>query len=261
LIDEADSFLKDNEELRGVLNSGHRCNGQAVRLVGENHEPRAFSTFCPTAIAAIGRIPSTLEDRSVMVSLRRALPQESVTRFDEKQRAALLPLPSKARRWTDDHLETLKNADPQVPGELHGRAADNWRPLLAVAEIVGDPWLESARTAAIELSVRKSVDHESIRVQLLSDIRAIFNELGVERLESSKITSGLSTLEGRPWQDWRRGMPMTPNQLAWQLAPFGIKSKTMRFGKDQQPSKGYEKSDFNDAFTRYLRPIGPYDEP
>jgi hypothetical protein len=48
LIDEADSFLKDNEELRGVLNSGHRSNGQAIRLVGDDHEARVFSTFCPT---------------------------------------------------------------------------------------------------------------------------------------------------------------------------------------------------------------------
>lgn len=45
LIDEADTFLKDNEELRGVLNAGHRRGGQIIRTVGDDYEPRQFSTW------------------------------------------------------------------------------------------------------------------------------------------------------------------------------------------------------------------------
>jgi hypothetical protein len=100
------------------------------------------------------------------------------------------------------------------------------------------------------LSDRKSVDHESVRVQLLSDIRDLFGQRGAERLSSSEITMELSMLEGRPWHDWGKGKPMTPNQLARQLAPFAIKPKTLRIGRE--PSKGYERSDFDDTFTRYL---------
>jgi len=38
LVDEADSFLKDNEELRGILNSGHtRSGAYVIRTVGEEH--------------------------------------------------------------------------------------------------------------------------------------------------------------------------------------------------------------------------------
>jgi Protein of unknown function (DUF3631) len=79
----------------------------------------------------------------------------------------------------------------------------------------------------------------------------------VDRLASSEITLALSMLEGRPWQDWARGKPITPNQLARQLAPFGVRPKTMRTGALQQPAKGYERSDFNDAIARYLPQIGP----
>lgn len=60
LIDEADTFLKDNEELRGVLNAGHRRGGQIIRTVGDDYEPRQFSTWTPAAIAMIGRLPDTL---------------------------------------------------------------------------------------------------------------------------------------------------------------------------------------------------------
>jgi hypothetical protein len=74
LIDEADTFLPENEELRGILNSGHRRGGSVIRTIGDDHEPRMFSTFCPCAIALIGKLPGTLADRSVSVELKRRRP-------------------------------------------------------------------------------------------------------------------------------------------------------------------------------------------
>ena len=82
LIDEADMFLIDNDEMRGVLNSGHRRSCAFVlRLVGDDHEPRKFSTWAATAIAMIGRLPDTLEDRSIVVRLRRRRADEAITAF------------------------------------------------------------------------------------------------------------------------------------------------------------------------------------
>jgi hypothetical protein len=83
LIDEADSFLSENDELRGIINSGHERNGQTIRVVvvGDDYEPRAFSTWCPTAIAAIGNVPATIEDRSILISMRRRRKDEKVERF------------------------------------------------------------------------------------------------------------------------------------------------------------------------------------
>ena len=41
LIDEADTFIRDKDELRGVLNSGHtRTTALVLRAVGEDHDPR-----------------------------------------------------------------------------------------------------------------------------------------------------------------------------------------------------------------------------
>ena len=65
LIDEADTFLRDNEELRGILNSGHtRELAFVIRTVGDDHEPRKFSTWGAKAIALIGGLKDTLADRS-----------------------------------------------------------------------------------------------------------------------------------------------------------------------------------------------------
>jgi hypothetical protein len=56
LIDEVDSFLSLHEEMRGILNSGHQRDGARVlRSVGDEHEPRDFSTWCPKVLALIKR--------------------------------------------------------------------------------------------------------------------------------------------------------------------------------------------------------------
>jgi putative DNA primase/helicase len=51
LIDEADTFLGDNDELRGILNGGHnRISAYVWRSVGEDHEPRKFNVWAPNRL-------------------------------------------------------------------------------------------------------------------------------------------------------------------------------------------------------------------
>ena len=79
LVDEADTFLHDNPELKGILNSGHyRTAAFVVRTVGEDHEPRRFSTWAAVAIAKIGNLPDTLQDRSIVIPMRRRVKTERV---------------------------------------------------------------------------------------------------------------------------------------------------------------------------------------
>ncbi len=57
LMDEMDSFSDTHEELRGILNSGHRRAGaKVVKTVGDAHEVKTFSTWCPMVAARIGRL-------------------------------------------------------------------------------------------------------------------------------------------------------------------------------------------------------------
>jgi putative DNA primase/helicase len=77
LIDEADAFMKDNEELRGLLNSGHtRDSAYVIRIVGEKFTPTKFNTWGAKALAGIGHVADTLMDRAVILELRRKLPHE-----------------------------------------------------------------------------------------------------------------------------------------------------------------------------------------
>jgi Protein of unknown function (DUF3631) len=249
LIDEADTFLKENDELRGVLNTGHRRGGQVLRTVGEDHEPRQFSTWAPAAIAMIGRLPDTLNDRSVIINLRRRKPEERIKPFRGDRAADLRVIARKMTRWAQDHTVALTAVDPDM-GQLTNRVADNWRPLFALAEAAGGKWSKLVRTIAKAAEAQK--DDQSVKTMLLSDIRNI----RAERPESDRISSGelasiLGRMDDRPWSEWGRSQkPITASALSRLLSPFSILSGTRRTGGET--FKGYLFSDFEEAFASYL---------
>ena len=100
ILDEAETFIRDDEQLRGLINSGHRRSlAFVIRTVevGGDFEPRRFSTWCPMAIAGIGGLHGTIEDRSVIVELQRKLSGQKVARLDEAARGRLRVLARKLR--------------------------------------------------------------------------------------------------------------------------------------------------------------------
>ncbi len=256
VIDEMDTVLDHPEaraELRGILNSGHRrTSASVVRVVGENFEPRLFSTWCPKILAKIGGFPDTLADRSIALSLQRKKPSERVDRLRlDHLSAELKALRSRCARWALDNFDDLSKSNPAVPLNLNDRAADNWRPLLAIADLAGGPWPELARKAACaSAGIDGEPEDRSKGVALLRDIRQIFDRLNVDRLSSADLIRSLSDQEDRPWLDWNRGRPITPRQVATLLRDFGVTSKSIRIG-DATP-KGYLLEAFEEPFLRYL---------
>ena len=256
LIDEADTFLGDNDELRGILNAGHRRGGQVTRTVGEDHEPRQFSTWAPAAIAMIGRLPDTLNDRSIIVSLKRRKASERVDSFRRDRASNVTDLARKIARWVQDHQAELSASDPDA-GELINRVADNWRPLFAIAEAAGEPWPKRIREIAG--SAVKTALEQSVGAQLLADIRWIFNgcpaagakDQPVDRISSAVLVESLVKIEGRPWAEWKGGKPLSQNSLARLLGRYEILSGTIRLGS-QDTCKGYYRNAFDDAFSCYL---------
>lgn len=252
LIDEADTFLKQNEELRGILNSGHAPDqAYIIRLVGDDHEPRRFRTWAPKAIALIGKLPATLADRSIVIQLRRKLPDENIVRLRDADSARIEALTRMMARWVQDNLASLKGARPEAPKELHDRAADNWDPLLAIAEVAGGDWLAQAKVAALGL-VDSDQDNEVHGVQMLRDIRGLFEAQGRDRFHTDELLPLLVALEGRRWAEWPRGKFLTANSLAKLLNPYGIKSRQLRIGSCNR--HGYTLAACQDAFDRYLSP-------
>lgn len=252
LVDEADTFLRNRDELRGVLNSGHaRASAVVVRTAGDDHEARCFSTWSPKAVAMIGALPDTLADRSIILPMRRREPGEDLERLCMHRLPSLEPIRRRAWRWVCDNLDVLKAADPEAPSELHDRAADNWRPLLAIADLAGGNWPDLARDAARHMAGAEDGDDGSVATLLLRDIRELFTEREVDVLSSSTVADVLGKMEDRPWPEWGRSQkPITATALARKLKPFGIKPVQVRQGKTV--SRSYKRADMEDAFRRYL---------
>jgi putative DNA primase/helicase len=252
LLDEADSFLTDNEELRGLINLGHRRDGAVMRSVGEDFKPHLFSVWAPLAIAAIGRVQETIEDRSIIIPLRRRRLDEPIENFSAIDPVVIDPLKRLARqaaRWAADHTESLRKARPKRPAGVYNRAADNWHPLLAVADAAGGRWPELARRIAETMVAAAADDDASIRVVLLGDIRDVFAEKKLDRLASAELARALEPIEGRPWGEWKNGKPLSSHALARLLKPFGIAPARI----DNQ-TRGWRRDQFDEAFARYLPP-------
>lgn len=202
------------------------------------------------AIAAIGKLPATIEDRSISINLKRRRLDEKIERLRPDRIADLQRMARRTARWAADCMIELAKADPQIPDALHDRAADNWRPLLAIADSAGGDWPVRAWSAALELSNDIS-DQDSIGTLLLNDIQAAFEAKNVDRMSGDELTAYLVNLDDRPWPEFKKGSPLTKTTLARQLGQYKILSGTIRL-PDGRTLRGYYLSSFTDAFARYL---------
>ena len=106
-----------------------------------------------------------------------------------------------------------------------------------------------ARAAALGLSL--GIDEEdSLGIVLLTDIRAVFDEQSIDRLPSTELAAALTELEESPWGDLD-GRSLDARKLARLLKPYGIRPEGHRMGAEKKTAKGYIRSDFTDAWSRY----------
>ncbi|MBV5316900.1 MAG: DUF3631 domain-containing protein, partial [Desulfobulbaceae bacterium] len=251
LIDEADAFMKDNEELRGIINSGHtRDSAYVIRTVGENFTPTKFNTWGAKALSGIGHVADTLMDRAVVLELRRKLPHEEVERVRYAEPNLFDDLQAKLARFACDYSDNVRLARPDLPPSLNDRAQDNWEPLLAIAMVAGGEWLEIGTKAALKISGCESAT-QTIGTELLADIQEVFDTKRVDRISTVDLITALCSDDEKSWATYNRGgSPIKPKQLANRLKMYGITSSTIRIGGSTP--KGFLKEQFTEVFSRYL---------
>jgi putative DNA primase/helicase len=255
LIDEGDTFLTEDDEMRGILDSGHtKAAANVVRTVeerGGNFVTRRFSTWAPKAIALIKKLADTLDDRSVTLCLMRKPKGAQVERLRKRDTAEFATLRSQSCRWAADYELKLIDADPMVPDALHDRAADNWRPLLAIADLAGGRWPELARKAACELTGAE--DDGALNVTLLKGLRTAFG--ADNEMRSVDLVTALVADPEAPWGEYNRGKPLTQRQLAKMLGQFGVISVTVH-PPELSHGKGYKRVDLEPLWESYC-PLPP----
>lgn len=254
LVDEADTIFGGknadaNEDLRGLLNAGHQRNRPAIRWDNVSRTREILPTFAMAALAGIGAMPDTIEDRAVVVRMRRRAPGETVSPYRHRRdRPHLNTLAGQLTDWLRPDLAALERAEPAMPVE--DRAADTWEPLVAVADHAGAHWPARARRAVLALTEQAADAAEvSTRIRLLTDIHAAFTALGDP--PAARTEELLKTLNSDPEAPWATSGPngLTGKKMGDVLRDFEIKSDTIRFPVGQ--AKGYRAADFTDAWRRY----------
>ncbi len=250
IIDEADTFIaRGSSEMTGIINSGHAKNRAFVsRCVGDTHKVERFSTWTPLALAAIGTLPSTIMDRSIVIPLRRKTNSETILRIQPGLHVAAESTRCDLLKWMIDHHHSIKKNTIEPPNLGNDRAVDNWLSLFTIANQVGPEWLDKC-----EASYRLLNDYEDeplLSTQLLADIRDIFSNHNSGKISSADLVAKLVAFKDKPWCEIKGGRSMSQNGLATMLKVYDIKPKGIRI--NGVTPRGYEIDQFNDAFKRYL---------
>ncbi|HEU5161141.1 MAG TPA: DUF3631 domain-containing protein [Streptosporangiaceae bacterium] len=260
LVDEADTLFgpkaEGNEDLRGLLNAGHQRNRPAKRYDANTGRVESIPTFAMAALAGIGAMPDTIEDRAVIIRMRRRAPGETVHPYRHRRdRPPLRTLAYQLAKWLRADLPALEAAEPAMPVE--DRAADTWEPLTAIADHAGAHWPERARAAVLALTAEADAGgHTSTRIRLLADCRTAFGP--DTALATVTLLERLKADPEAPWTDHGTG-GLTPMRLGQMLREYEIRSRNIRFTDGQ--AKGYYRADFLDAWARYCPTPDTPDDP
>ncbi len=251
LYDEIDTVFgpkaRENEDIRGLLNAGHRKGAVAGRCVvrGKVIETQELPAYCAVALAGIDDVPDTLMSRSIVIRMRRRAPGEIVEPFRRREaEASGLALRDELAAWS---AAIPVGSWPEMPPGIEDRDADVCEALLVVADTAGGSWPERARRDLVTLVTLARGDQPSLGVRLLTDLETIFG--GREHMLTVEILEALNGLVESPWGDLH-GKPLDARGLARRLSKYGVERRSVRVGA--VTGKGYSSADLNDPWRRYV---------
>jgi Protein of unknown function (DUF3631) len=261
LYDEIDTVFgpkaKDNEDIRGMLNAGHRKGATAGRCVVRGKEvfTEELPAYCAVALAGLDDLPDTIMTRSVVVRMRRRASDEPIEpwrqRINEPQAKKLY---ERLQSWS----AKVKPSWPTIPDEVTDRDADVWEALLAVADLAGDRWAADARVAAVTLVTASRRRPPTTGILLLRDLKKVFDRTSQDKMPTEEILSALAEMDESPWAVIRRGEPIDNRALSSRLKKYGIAPKPQRNGDNV--FRGYARAQFEDAWKRYLEGLPEDDD-
>jgi Protein of unknown function (DUF3631) len=254
LYDEIDTVFgpkaKDNEDIRGMLNSGYRKGATAGRCVvkGRTIVTEELPSYAAVVMAGLDDLPDTIMSRSIIVRMRRRAPHELIDPYRRRvHQDEGHELRDDLAAWVSTIWAKLQDAWPDLPVGIEDRNADIWEPLLAIADAAGGDWPKRARVAAVALVADSMGGAHSFGVRLLADLRTIFGNEPF--MPTVAVLEQLLALDESPWGDLR-GKALTARGLSQRLSKYEVKSKQQRIGDKNH--RGYERTDLLDAWVRYL---------
>lgn len=258
-IDEVDTFLKNDQELIGIINAGIERDGAKAyrneKTADGSFVPTSFDCFAFKALSGIAskNISETITDRSIVIELQRKDVKDVKKKLREVDPKSWFELKRKFLKAVEQYGEVVKKSRPVIPDFLSDRDGDKWSSLFAIADVANDTKARDYFRLVAKSLKFKDEDSVSVSYELLHDIRDILENAGYTpnaRISTKELLDKLISDEELAWRTWNRGNPFTPKQLAKRLRDFDIKPRKFKYLGSE--FRGYEVPDFKDAFERYL---------
>jgi Protein of unknown function (DUF3631) len=251
VVDEADRLYgskvksETNEDLTAILDAGFARGWPYTRFNMRTNMTEDHPTFCMAILASKGvSLPDTIEDRSVIISMRRKAPGETVASFRRRDVPELTEIRERLHAWVTSQSDALEKAEPDLPVE--DRAADCWEPLIAIADAAGGDWPGRARQACMVLAgAAESYGADGIR--LLADLQTEFGD--ADAMSTAAILTALLAVDESPWGNVD-GKPLNAYGLVERLKPYGVRPRQIRVG--ESTPRGYRRADLHEPWTIYV---------
>jgi hypothetical protein len=252
---------ENTQAISAILNAGHRKGATVPRCDGPDNEVRHFPVYGPKAFATIGRLPDTLGDRCIRITMQRRTISQDIERFLlSRTKAHAKPLALSLTKWAREKRKSVQSKYDGLDDLpfLSDRDADLWMPIFSVCAVGALERMDELKKCALVLSGAKAVDDvdDSQALKLLADVRRVWMD-GEPHMLTTSLLDELKSIPESPWGE--SGRELTPRGFAAILRPFGPVPRQVRVN-GATTGKGYVRSEFDDAFLRYLPPLRPESE-
>lgn len=268
-IDEAESFNSDsNDTMQAVTNTGYK-RGDAIPRTSKTGEIEWWPTYCPKCFVLIGGVNSTLEDRSIVIQMRRGRePNRLVTSVAQSEGDNLK---LRMAAWAKDAEKAVQDAflnfDRALLDFLPSRDAEIWTPLVIIAQMIAPERVDGLLRAIADVTVEKQtieygkrsdlavLEEEATEaeygVRLMRDMLSLMN--GHKHLFTSDLIEALKAIPTAPWRRFRGEDGLKDIDLAKMLQMYGLKPKLIRQGGKRpghKVARGYTREAVVDALQK-----------
>ena len=267
-LDETDALFsgkpsESTEQVRGIVNAGYRRGATVGRVEINNKQvtPHDYPVFAPVCLAGIGNLPDTIEDRAIIVHMKRRKPGTKLKPYrDRSANLEAQPLLDRLKTWGEENtllLASWHDRDyPKMPDSIQDRDADVWEPLFIVAKLAGGEWADTLSKIAPGIVRNQHAEPQSLGELLLRDIRTVFDKTGRDRIFTINLVTELCKLEDAPWATLGKDdSGIDTRFISKTLKPYEVGNhhgSPYSVKIDGIVGRGYKREDFEDAWCRYL---------
>ena len=265
-LDESEMLSSEGQSsVSAFLNSGYR-KGQTIDRVVKG-EVVQFPSYCPKAFIQIGDVRNTLQDRCIVVRMRRAHSKERYN-YDSALPAGLV-IAAEIAAAAESVREKIFGAYARFKGcaFLDDREREIWTPLFVIAGLFCPDRVKDLEQTAMDMATDKTQDKQVYKqlqdaeaaaqddeyaTRLVRDLLTVFNG-DHPNLSSEAACERLRALPVTPWKKYK-GEGITPYLLASMLSRFGLAPVNIRTARGRKATnevrKGYKRAQVANALKR-----------